>query len=238
MDKLKALTELDLFHGLNPSILEPVSRFFIPRRYERNQTIWREGYEAVTFVFIVEGYVKIAKRRNDGGELIVGIFGEDEVIGHMSVYRQERYPASAYALGETTTLEIHRSHFQQFLNEHPPLLRALFKHLTHWNTRMVQRLHEIAVLRTEQRLAMIFQELALVAGRRVRLENGEMGVHIALPLSRSDIADLINVRTETAIRHMSKWNRTGPVRTESRGFTIVDRENLERLASGDNEAAA
>ncbi len=60
-----------------------------------------------------------------------------------------------------------------------------------------------------------------------------MGIHLDINLSRKDIADLINVRVETAIRLMSRWNKVGPVTTLSDGFTVVDYEWLATLADGD-----
>ena len=230
MDKIKALRELTPFFDIDEEILEPLATFFIPKTYERGERLWREGADAVTFTFIVKGRVKVVKFRNDGGETILGVFGDDDVVGHLAVYQEIPYPASAFALDDTTTLEIHRSHFFNTIQSNQKLLESLMKNMMRRNQDLVNRLHELSVSNAEQRLAMLFCKFAESVGKRVKGDDGEMVIHVDLPLSRSDIADLINVRVETAIRFMSKWNKEGPVRTDSRGFTITDYDALDEIA--------
>lgn len=231
MDKVETLRELSIFENISSPVLEPLASYFIPHRYERGERLWREGSEALSFTFIVEGRVKVVKNRNDGGETILGVFGPDEAVAHLAVYRQIPYPASAYALNDTITLEIHRSHFFGTIQRHPELLEALMQEMMQRNQELVRRLHELTVCNAEQRLAMLFMKFAESVGVRKKQDDGQMGIYVDLPLSRADIADLINVRVETAIRFMSRWNKEGPVRTEPRGFTIVDYERLGELAT-------
>ncbi|TXD35685.1 Crp/Fnr family transcriptional regulator [Lujinxingia vulgaris] len=230
MEKLKILREFSLFENIPTAALEPLASYFIPRRFERGERLWREGNEALSFVFVVEGQVKIVKYRNDGGETILGVFGADEVVGHLAVYRQIPYPASAYALEDTLTLQIHRSHFFGTIRDHSALMEALLQDMMQRNQELVGRLHDLSVSDTEQRLALLFMKFAESVGRRVAQESGEMGVVVELPLSRAEIACLINVRVETAIRFMSKWGKEGLVRTDGGGFTILDYERLSALA--------
>ncbi len=230
MEKLQALRELTPFYDIPDDVLEPLGTYFIPKRYERGERLWREGTTASNFTFIVRGQVKVVKFRNDGGETILGVFGEDEVVGQLAVYRQIPYPASAVALEDTHTLEIHRSHFFGTIQRHPRLLESMLQNMMRRNHELVNRLHELSVASAEQRLAMLFQKFAESVGKRIKDDDGQMVIHIDLPLTRSDIADLINVRVETAIRFMSKWNKEGPVRTDSTGFTVTDWDALEELA--------
>ncbi len=230
MDKLQALRELTPFYKIPDEILEPLGSYFIPKRFERGERLWREGTKASNFTFILQGRVKVVKFRNDGGETILGVFGEDEVVGQLAVYRQIPYPASAVALCDTQILEIHRSHFFGTIQRHPQLLESMMVNMMRRNHELVTRLHELSVASAEQRLAMLFLKFGESLGKRIKNDHGEMVVHIDLPLTRSDIADLINVRVETAIRFMSKWNKEGPVRTDDKSFTITDWDHLEEMA--------
>ncbi len=230
MEKIDALQELTLFHDIPRQVLEPLATYFIPKRYERGDRLWREGADACNFTFLVEGRVKVVKYLNDGGETIIGVFGPDEVVGQLAVYKEIAYPASAYALDDTFTLEIHRNHFLATIHDYPELVDGMLQNMMRRNHELVRRLHELSVSNAEQRLAMLFLKFAESVGRRVKNDEGQMVVHIDLPLTRSDIADLINVRVETAIRFMSRWNKEGPVRTDDRGFTITDQPRLQELA--------
>jgi CRP/FNR family transcriptional regulator len=44
------------------------------------------------------------------------------------------------------------------------------------------------------------------------------------------LADLTGTTTETCIRIMSRWGKSGVVRTEKDGFVVLDSNELETLA--------
>ncbi len=230
MDKLAALRELALFENIDDATLKPLLDYFIVKRFERGDSIWREGATAVNFTFIVDGMIKIAKYRNDGREVILGVFGADETVGHVAVYSQVPYPASAVALEDTTVLEIFRGHFYGTIQRTPALLEAIMLNMMERNRELVQRLHEVTIASAEQRLALLFCKFSESLGKRVPLGDGRWGVFINIPLSRNDLSELINVRVETAIRLMSRWNKEGPIRTEKHGFTVTDPETLLALS--------
>ena len=56
------------------------------------------------------------------------------------------------------------------------------------------------------------------------------GVFVPLALSRQDLADLAGTTMETSIRIMSRWGKEGVVATETNGFLVSSREELESLA--------
>ncbi len=50
-------------------------------------------------------------------------------------------------------------------------------------------------------------------------------------LSRQELADLTGTTIETAIRIMSRWAKSGIVRTDKDGFLLQDRSALDALAA-------
>lgn len=230
MEKRAAILSLPIFEDIDPSVVEPLLGHFILKRYERGDMLWREGDEAHNFTFIVEGQVKMVKFRNDGRETILGIFDEGDAVGQIAVYQRMSYPASAVALADTTTVDIYRDHFFGSLKRNTALLEAVINSMMQRNRDLVHRIHELTTSSAEQRLAMLFRKFADKTGVRRKGANGEVVVHVPIALSRSDLAELINVRVETAIRIMSRWNKEGPVITENDGFLIIDADALEDLA--------
>ncbi len=230
MEKLRQLTRLELFYHVPPGLLELTSEYFLERQYAPGTKLRKEGRRENYLVFIIDGYVKAVSRGFEDDEFIVDVYGEQQSIENIAVYLDQPSPVTVSAITEVTTLEIHRSHFIEHLADHPDVSRGLQRELVEQNRRMLRRLQELSVSGAESRLAMLFYRFALAVGRGTRLDNGEMGIRIDLPLRRNDIAQLISVRTETAIRHMSRWDKQGPVRTDSQGFTIVDYDKLRELA--------
>ncbi len=231
--KLAALKGQSLFENMRPEALEPVLDFCIVRNFAKGETLWREGAPAVNFTFLVKGKIKIIKIRSDGGEATLGVFDEGDAVGQIAVFRRMPYPASAVAIDEGYCIEIFRDHFYGTLQKHESLLEGMIEGIMARNLDLVRRVEELTTSSAEQRLGMLFNGLCEKHGKRTPLPNGGMGVHLDINLSRKDIADLINVRVETAIRLMSRWNKVGPVSTLSEGFMVVDCEWLQALADGE-----
>ncbi len=230
MQKFEQLQQLRLFEHVPSEQLARWAELFIPRRYEREERLRSEGSSSSRFIFLLDGCVKATKWRDEQRQFMVDVFMDHQPPGNMSVYLEQPCPVSVTALDDTITLEVHRNHLVHQFEEHPKLWQGVFRQMLAENRKMLRRLHEMAAAGAERRLAMLFARLAFSVGRRTRLEDGTMGVRVALPLSRGDIAELMNVRHETAIRYMSRWNKEGPVRTDTRGFTIVDYDKLQQLA--------
>lgn len=230
MDKIEALMQLPVFETVERSTLDPLASHFIRKEFERGEYLWREREQAHNFSFVVRGRIKIAKIRNDGRETILGVFDEGDAVGQIAVFQRIKYPASAIALEDTLVLEIYRDHFFGTIRRDPALLEGVINGMMRRNHDLVRRIHELTTGSAEQRLAMLFQKFARKAGVRRKQDDGSMAIYVDLPLARSDIAELINVRVETAIRIMSRWNKEGPISTLDDGFLIRDPEALEELA--------
>lgn len=237
-EKLEAIRWFPFFEGIPDRILEPLEGYFIPKQLERGETLWREGNKASNFSFIVEGQIKIFKHRSDSREIILGLFEDGDPIGHVAVFEEMDYPATAEALDDSLVLQIHRSHFLGTLRREPKLMEAVLRNMMVRNFELVRRLHNVTVSSAEQRLALLFDKLAYSCGIRKKLDNGAVVIFVPMPLSRSDLAQLINTRPETAIRLMSKWRDEELVETLDDGFRILKPDELSEIAgAGDDDVA-
>ena len=107
----------------------------------------------------------------------------------------------------------------------PALVRGLLTGLTHRLIELTNRLTELTGGKVEPRLARFFLKLAEEQGVA-----GEGGIKIPMALSRQELADLTGTTIETSIRIMSRWGKEDVVTTDEDGFTILDRDALERLS--------
>ncbi|MFB6264214.1 MAG: Crp/Fnr family transcriptional regulator [Bradymonadaceae bacterium] len=228
-EKLEAIQLFPYFYEVSNEILEPLVRFFEVDRYERGDYLWRQGTHAEKFTFIVEGRIKIAKWTSDDEQVVLGLFGEGDPIGHVAVFNEMKYPAEAIAVEDTAVLQIRRKHFLGTLREEPELMEAILRNMMDRNFKLVRRLHDLSVSSAEKRLALLFHKLAYNCGIRRPREDG-LVIEIPVSLSRSDLAQMINTRVETAIRKMSKWRDEGLIETKSDGFIIHDLDRIEELA--------
>jgi CRP/FNR family transcriptional regulator len=231
IDKQSQLQQLPMFEHVDDSSLEPLAKYFIPETFEADQYVFREGQPAEKFTFITDGKVKVKKTKSSGREVTLGVFQDGEAVGHVAVFEEIEYPASAVALEDTVILSIYRNHFLKRLLSNQTLLSELLESMMRRNHHLVQRINEVTTDGVETRLALLFQKLAQRFGVRRKADDGSMNVVVEVDLSRQDLADLVNTRVETAIRIMSSWNKEGgPVVTEKQSFRITDQERLDEIA--------
>ena len=192
--------------------VEPLCRM---RGYDKGDTIFREGDPADRIHFVHIGRVKIVKSAG-ARDIILEILGPGEPVGAVAVFERRPFPASAVTLEPSGILSIPEREFFALLEKRPEMMRHLLAGLTYRLMMVNKRLADLTGS-AEQRAASLFLTLA----DRVGLPTAS-GVHIPLPLSRQEIADLIGTTLETAIRLMSRWQKEAIVLTEKDGFVIPD----------------
>lgn len=229
-DKLETIRLTPHFQDVSDDVLEPLAHHIEVVHIERDDAIWREGNSADRFTFVAEGCVKIAKWTNDDKRVALGLFSQGELIGHAAVFEGSAYPAEAVAVEDVTLLQIRRRHFLGALREEPELMDAIVRHTMERNFELVERLHDLSVASAERRLALLFEKLARSTGIRRPRDEGVI-IDIPVSLSRSDLAQMINTRVETAIRKMSRWREEGWIETTSEGFLIHDLESIQEVAA-------
>lgn len=229
MPVLHTLRNSDVFGAIeNPSRWEDA---FTRKVYDRGERLWWEGERASYFTLITSGAVKIVKNRADGGQTILQLFGAGEFIGIGAAYRKKPYPASALAMTRVVTLQILHRDLAAIWDYYPTVHDLVMEKVLACNYRLVQRIHDLSVNDAEHRLALLFSQLCEKWGEPFA---DSSSVRIPYYLSRAELAELVNVREETAIRLMRRWHLDEFVETLSDGFVVHDCARLEYLCSQDN----
>lgn len=222
----EVLTNIPLFRRVSAEDRDRIAAVARVRHYDRGERVFDEGDPSDFFFVVVTGLIKVFKQAPNGGDIILEMFGPGGPLGAVAAYESRPYPASAAAMESSECLLIPRQAFFQLLEQHPSLVRGLLGSLSLRLVQLTTRLAELTGGRVEVRFARFFLKLADELGRP---ERG--GTFIPLPLSRQELADWTGTTIETAIRIMSRWSKDDVLRTEKDGFVLVDRPNLEALAS-------
>lgn len=217
--ELPQLRSIHTFSSLRTEDLERIRGLSRVIEVHRGAVIFREGEPADQMYFGLSGRVKIVKAVGER-EVILEILGAGQPIGAVAVYEEKAFPATAVALEDSTLLAIHAQAFFRILETDPVIVRRLLSGLTLRLMNVSQRIAHMAGS-VEQRIARLLLTLAERMGTR-----DANGLHIPMPLTRQEIADLTGTTVETAIRVMSRWSREGVVESGEKGFTIKDAEAL------------
>ena len=193
------------------------------KTYAKGDTVLQEGDDASRIFFIVAGRVKIVKAAG-ARDVILEILEPGEPVGAVAVFERRPFPASAIAIEAATLLSIPEPEFFALIQTRPDMTRAMLGGLTMRLMMLNKRLADMTGA-AESRAARMF----LTFAERLGVRDADC-VRVPLILSRQELADLLGITLETAIRLMSRWQKEGVVVTDKEGFRIVDIEALRKSA--------
>lgn len=223
MKVIDALATVPLFQGMDSEQLQKLSRIVGDQHYLRGQTIFAEGDEGVGFYVVISGRVKIFKLSAEGKEQILHVFGGGEPFAEAAVFAGARFPAHALALESSRIFFFPRQAFTALIQENPALAMNMMAALSLRLKKFANLIESLSLKEVPGRLAM---HLLLLAEEQERDA-------VRLDLTKSHLASLLGTIPETLSRILTKMNKSGLIATNGPSITILDRNALEALASGE-----
>lgn len=211
------------FRGVDRGQLRTFIQPIELRRFQRNQPVWRDGEHHHYIAFVTEGRVKLVRHRSTGKDLILDILGPGRLVD-LTAGEGDETSSSVIGLAQGTVVVLERTVFITQLRSHGTIAVNLMLDMARDRHHLVARFDEISSGSVEARMASLFVRLATEEG-----QPHTEGTRVAIPLSRQDLADLVDTSIETAIRIMSRWNRENLVVSTRDGFFIPDLDALENM---------
>lgn len=219
------------FAGLSPSAESWLCERLKVRRYDRKESVFREGEVCNRLILIEQGAITVFKTLESGRELALNIFRGGDAVGEIALIDRDVFPASAIALEDSLTVELAQADYFEVTRLYPEVAFATIRDLTQRVRSMTHRIQELGSGSVESRLAQFFLTLARNSSSSRSATNQE--VEIRLTMSRQDLANMIGVRVETVIRCMSRWQKNDVILTHDNGFTVPSLRKLEEILSKD-----
>jgi CRP/FNR family transcriptional regulator len=201
--------------------------------YRRRQVIFHEGTPAGGLYILCQGAVKLYQSDRFGRDHILDIAVPGDVLGELPSDPAECYSVSAEALADSQLCYLPRERLVHYIEEHPMIGIRLLEAFSKALGTARKRVRALALKGAESRLAELLMHLAQADGEP--LTNG--ATRLQLDYSRREIAEMIGVSTETAIRLLARLKQKRLIDTTGHELTITDTEKLARLANHDSVAA-
>ncbi len=211
-----------LFRGLSDEQLDLMAEAFPRKRYDPSQVIFSEGEPAGGFYILLSGRLKIYKLSLEGKEQILHIIEPGEPFAEVALFSETKFPAYAEAIEKSEVMFLSRNAFRQLITNDPAIamnMLAILSQRLKYFTRLVENL---SLKEVPQRLAAY---LLFLAGRK-------KSEHIALDISKGQLASLLGTIPETLSRIMARMAGKGIIEIHGRRVTILDSGALEMLAGG------
>lgn len=195
--------------------------------YKARQVIFSEGSPSTGLYILCHGAVKLYHSDRFGRDHILEIAGNGSVLGELPTDESRPLSVSAEAITESQLCYLPRERLIQFLEKYPLTGVRLIGALSGELAAARRKVRDLALKGAESRLADLLMQLARAQG------NGDLaqGKRVQLHYTRREMAEMIGVSTETAIRLLTKLKQKKAIATHHRELIISDADKLGRIAS-------
>ncbi|MBC7221873.1 Crp/Fnr family transcriptional regulator [Candidatus Bipolaricaulota bacterium] len=214
-----------LFSGLSEAARMELASLMRPLELDEGELVFYEGLPAHGLYILCEGKIKVAKRLKGGRSQILKLLAPGEVLGEKTLFDQETYTCYAKALEPSRLMFIAREDFLAFMRKYPDVAFRLIEKLSRELKAFGDKLVEISAYSAKERMARVLLELARAFGQRT-----PDGLDLGVELSRSEIAEMAGVTTETAVRILSEFKERGLLALPGRRIVILKPEELQSMA--------
>jgi CRP/FNR family transcriptional regulator, polysaccharide utilization system transcription regulator len=214
--------ELDAFHGCGVSSL-----------YKPRQVIFHEDTPATGLYILCRGAVKLYQSDRFGRQYTLDIAAPGDVLGEIPADPGACYSTSAEALTDSQLCFLPRDSLVAFIRKHPMTGVRLLEAFSKTVSTARKRVRALALKRAESRLAELLMQLAHAGGEPL----ADGSTKLQLGYSRRELAEMIGVSPETAIRLLGRLKSKRAITTRRRELIITDSEKLARLANHESSNA-
>lgn len=195
--------------------------------------MFREADRADSIFLLDSGLVKLSRHIDSNHKTIVRLVRPGQLIGDraLSGVNQQRY--TAHALADSTVWEIGRDQFRQTCDESTAVLAWITEQVEARLDEVQRRVELIAYARVEARILALLAELAEGV-----LESMPDLHAVAIPLSQSEIAQLIGATRETASTTLNQLARRNLVRLGRRQIEVVSLDAVREASLFREQRAA
>src|SRR5436190_3576898 len=195
--------------------------------FRAGAVLCREGADTSQVMIIDSGWVKVSVRDTNGGENILAVRGQGDVVGERAALTTGVRSATVTALDEVSAMVVPAERFAEFLRGHPRAADVLERQVTERREEDRARLFPAERAGAERRLAWLLLDLAQRRGGYQHTSTAAF----TLPMSQQELADWAGTSPDAVGRFLRSWRDRGIIaRTErSRRLTVIDLDGLAAL---------
>ena len=209
-----------LFENLSTGELDELDRNKVEKRYPKGEVIVSEGDEVHEFLYLKKGLVKLSKSDESKKDHIICLCKPLNFIGFLSVFSNTHYQYSIQALEDSIVCFINMDTIRQTIRVNGEFGLEVLEKVTSISDNIIHKRIMIASKQMRGRISFILMYFS---------KEIYMNTKFHLPLSRKEIAQLIDLSTENVIRILSEFRKENIIRIDGNFIEILDIPTLERI---------
>lgn len=210
-----------VFESLNNDEIKSVCSVKKEHTYNRGEIIIAEGQEINEFIYLKSGLVKIYRTINTDKQQILNIATPMEFVSLLSVFSEKEYKFSISAIEDTTVCMIDLDIVKNLVLSNGRFALGLMEKMSKNTDKIILQNLSLNMRQLRGRIAYI---LLLFANEIYKTESFD------LPVSRKEVAQLIDMTTENVIRILSEFRKDGIIRINGKNIEIINKKLLEQIA--------
>ncbi|MEA1896882.1 MAG: Crp/Fnr family transcriptional regulator [Bacteroidota bacterium] len=210
-----------LFDNLEKKELALLSLSRKEINYKKGEIIMREGEKISDFIYLKEGLLKVYRTVSYRKEQIVGVAKPMDFVGLLSVFSKSNYQYSLSTLEDSAVCIIPLDLVRQMVHSNGEFASTLLEKMSKMNDQILNTRLDINLKNLRGRTAYILLMFSKEVYKSEKFD---------LPVSRKEIGELIDMRTENVIRILSEFRNDEIIKIEGKGIEIVDMVRLEQIS--------
>jgi CRP/FNR family transcriptional regulator len=215
------LNEISCFDILDDDEKLLIDNNSVDINYKKGETLCKQGTFASNILFLEEGLVK-SYIEGTPRNLILTITPPGRLIGLPSIFEGNNtflYSVSAYIDSKAKLIDINV--FKQLIRQNAAFASRIIDILNENTSQTYGRFFCLVSKQLHGRLA----DIILCLSQRIFKETS-----FNLPLSRTDLAELTGMSTESVIRIMKDFKDEGLIEVQGKKMSILDFEKLQKIS--------
>ncbi len=182
----------------------------------RRQLLFVTGEPRGSVYLLRSGRVKLIRRTDAGGEVIVGLCGPGDLVGYsgLSGMPPRLLTAQVIEAGEAHTVD--EAEFRSFLAARPAVALAVIESMRRRLEGLCDSLSDVIAEDVPSRILRLLRRLAVAQGQGP--DDGELSVD--LRLTHQEVANMIGARRQTVTTAINDMHRNGELRRDQHRIVI------------------
>ena len=223
---LQVISRVAVFRGLKPETVQHIIAPATAIMLRPHQIIMRQDDPATAFFIVIDGWVKISRTTQSGGETVIDMMKNGDSFAEAVAFSGGRYIATAEAAQVARVARIPADHLIRCIRESPDIALAMIASTSQRMHYLVQQVEHLKAQSGVQRVAEFLASLSLAEQGRCAL---------ALPYDKILIAGRLGLTPESLSRAFAKLRGVGVTINASK-VNVRDIVELRRIAADDRNA--
>ena len=208
------------FQNLESNELEFINDHKKEQLFKKGEVISIQGDKIKHFLYLQKGLVKLFKTESNTKEHIISIAKPQDFIGLLSIFSNKNHVYSISAIEDSLICKVELSVIKNLIKENGAFALDFFEKMSSAADSVIKTRIDINTRQLRGRIAYIL----LFFSKHIYSSKT-----FSLPVSRKEIAELIDMSTENVIRVLSEFRKDKLIDIEGKSIMIMDIKRLEKI---------